>query len=399
MKILHIATGHIGVGAVKGAYELHRSILSSGIDSLILMLGKEGEDGVIQCDWYEQEKIKEVTIIKQHLQRKKGFISTGMQARIPDSFLPTVDWADIIHIHFIGLGFGSIAEIIRLSKPKLITLRDMWFFTGVCNYSDGCLKYLDKCTTCHQLGSSESPDISTLAYNYKKHLLSTPMHDLYFSAISRWIKNTAYNSDILKSQKIKLIHNGVNIQTFKPGKKKKNNILFIAANIDNLRKGFDLFIEVIRELSTRKISITVVGRNSTKVAKKLPEHLHIQTIEFMDNDKQLKELYSQANLLAFTSREEVFGKTITEAMACGTPTVSFDIGGPSEIIKHKETGYLVQPYNIYDFAEGIKWVLDQDINTLKRKCRARAINKFSQVRITQKYISLYQSMMEHTQQQ
>lgn len=394
INVLHVAAGEIGVGAVKAAYELHRSLLTSGINSRILMLGKESKEGVLQCDWYHKEKEKEVEIIKRHPDRKAGFICTGTKAIIPNSFGPYLAWADIIHIHFIGLGFSNLSDLAELPKPKLITLRDMWFFTGVCNYSDNCKKFENECGACHLLGSDKKSDWSTFSHQLKKKLLSTPDYHFHFSAISKWIRDTAKASSVLSNNEIKLINNGVDTDLFNIAPKRSNNILFIAANIENTRKGFDLFVEAIKKVSLPNLSLTIVGRNSRAALTCFPANIEVGTYDFLDDDRALSKIYAHARVVAFASREEVFGKTITEAMACGTPTVAFDVGGPSEIIVHQETGVLVTPYNTDEYAKGIEWVLNQDEHEIASKCRSRALQVFDQRKITKHYQEAYSKILK-----
>lgn len=396
IKVLHIAAGGIGIGAVKGAYELHQSLLGCGVNSRILMLGKDGEEGVLQCDWYEKEKSKEVRIIESHRNRKQGFICTGTQANLHADCLPSIEWADVIHIHFIGLGFSNIRDIVGIKKPKLITLRDMWFFTGLCNYSESCKKYLEECSACHLLGSTEKVDWSTYSHRMKMEFLSPHDDNIYFSAISKWILDTAKASSILKEKEISLINNGVNTSIFKRAPKKKNNILFVSANINNSRKGFDLFLEAIQKLEIANISITVVGKNSTDAIANFSKDIKTEAFEFIDDDKNLSAIYARAQVLAFASREEVFGKTITEAMSCGTPTVAFDIGGPSEIIVNNKVGVLVEPYDTYAFAKGLEWVLKQDPDVLAFQCRQRALAVFNQEKIVEKYMDRYSNILKES---
>src|SRR5690606_35566447 len=81
-------------------------------------------------------------------------------------------------------------------------------------------------------------------------------------------------------------------------------------------------------------------------------HLH--------DDVTLRALYSAGDLLVIPSLQENFSNAIMESLSCGMPVVGFDIGGNSDLIDHKKNGYLAQPYNTSDLAEGIDWVLQHN---------------------------------------
>ena len=76
----------------------------------------------------------------------------------------------------------------------------------------------------------------------------------------------------------------------------------------------------------------------------------------------------------------------------GTPVTAFAQGGCIDIIDHKQTGYLAQPYDTRDFNEGIIWCLDNS-----EKCSQAAIDKvnanFSMRVVAQKYEDIYNEQL------
>ncbi|MEG3066598.1 glycosyltransferase [Acetomicrobium sp.] len=69
---------------------------------------------------------------------------------------------------------------------------------------------------------------------------------------------------------------------------------------------------------------------------------------FLQDLISLRLLYSAADIFVAPSLMEAFGKTIAEAMACGTPVVAFDANGPKDIIDHEINGYLAKPFEPED---------------------------------------------------
>ncbi|HYQ56399.1 MAG TPA: glycosyltransferase, partial [Draconibacterium sp.] len=105
-------------------------------------------------------------------------------------------------------------------------------------------------------------------------------------------------------------------------------------------------------------------------------------------------LYSAADVFVAPSIMEPFGKTLGEAMACETPVVCFDATGPKDIVDHKENGYKAKAFNPEELGEGIKWVAQNNKgNHLGKAGREKVVREFSSEVVAQKYIHLYDSVL------
>ena len=112
------------------------------------------------------------------------------------------------------------------------------------------------------------------------------------------------------------------------------------------------------------------------------------------DDVSLRLLYSAVDILVVPSRKEAFGQTASEAQACGTPVAAFKIGGLSDIVKHKHTGYLAKPFDTEDLAEGIEWILsDRTSGRLGHTARERSLQKFSYEIVSAQYQTVYQNLL------
>ena len=87
---------------------------------------------------------------------------------------------------------------------------------------------------------------------------------------------------------------------------------------------------------------------------------------------------------------DAFGKTLAEAMACGTPVVCFDATGPKDIVDHQVNGYRAKPFDPADIACGIEWVCQHKNPTdLAYAAREKVISSFDFKVIAKQYIDLY----------
>ena len=123
--------------------------------------------------------------------------------------------------------------------------------------------------------------------------------------------------------------------------------------------------------------------------------IETRNVGYIDDDQRLSLLYSAADVAAVPSIEEAFGKTLIEAMACGTPVVAFDSGGPRDIITHQHDGYLAEPYSADDLAAGIAWCLDQAKSgpDLGLRARAKVEAKFDIDVVAASYERLYRRIL------
>ena len=127
---------------------------------------------------------------------------------------------------------------------------------------------------------------------------------------------------------------------------------------------------------------------------KVPDFIKINSncivLGSVDNEKIKSNLYNFVDLVVLPSRIDNLPNVGLEAHSCGKPIVAFHVGGIPEIISHKKTGYLAEPYSLIDFMKGIKFA-----NKYKRKLSINSINKnrlWDPIRISKKYVSLFNSI-------
>jgi glycosyltransferase involved in cell wall biosynthesis len=277
-------------------------------------------------------------------------------------------------------------------KTKLIwTFHDCWTFTGYCTYFDivKCNKWEKKCEKCVQKSSySWFFDRSKKLFEKKKVLFEGL--DLTIVTPSKWLANMVGQS-FLRDYPVNILYNGINLDVFKPFesdfRKKRNlenkNILLGVAFDWGKRKGLDVFIELAKRLSD-DYKIILVGTDD-KVDKLLPDN--IISIHRTQNQHELAEIYSAADVFVNPTREENYPTVNMEALACGTPVLTFRTGGSPEMLD--ETCGSVVDCDDIDALE--KEIIR--ICTEKPYSKEACINKakeFDQNERFKEYLNLYQ---------
>jgi glycosyltransferase involved in cell wall biosynthesis len=409
MNVLHLVAGRLDRGAARGAYWLHRALVEIGVDSTILTNSRDdlGDDTVISANRsvfsrasfglrYKASRLP----IEAYRHRQAVAFSTGLDG-IDMTRHPAYGAADLVHLHWIN-SLVSVRSLGKVAKPVVWTLRDMWPFTGGCHHAMDCERYTDECGRCPQLDSHRERDLSRFVLRHKQ--ASVPAN-LRVVGISRWISERASRSALFRQCDISTISNNVDTELFHPidrqtarqalGLDDERKLVLIGAlDISSIYKGFDLFLQALDELRGENVRIVTFGRSGSAV----PESLGFPVTELglLADAVSLRLAYSAADVFVAPSRAEAFGKTLAEAMACGTPVVCFDATGPKDIVEHEQDGYKAAPFEPADLARGIRWVLGQDNEgyvRLCRKARERAVRLFDSRVIARQYETIYREML------
>jgi glycosyltransferase involved in cell wall biosynthesis len=409
MKILHVVAGGLGGGAARGAYWLHTALREEGIDSRVLCNARDiqGYDFVDSIANSGLDRVKVAVSwrigrapIRLYRDREDVDFNTGFDG-IDISRHPAYENADLVHLHWVN-GLVGVRTLRKIKKPVLWTLRDMWPMTGGCHQSLGCERYREACGKCPQLRSNHERDLTRWVVRRKERALPSHMRVV---GMSHWMSECARRSTLFGKFPVATIANCVDTQAFTPLEKSRakqalglgedHKVLLVGAqNVANAYKGFDLFLEALDKLDRRDVRVLLFGKRTAGIPKTLG--IPSNNLGFLTDSDSLQVAYSAADVFVAPSRADAFGKTLVEAMLCGTPVVCFSATGPKDIVDHHETGYLAEPFSPQDLADGIQWVLDQRPEayaTMSRRAQQRAKQRFDSRVIAKQYIELYREIM------
>lgn len=303
---------------------------------------------------------------------------------------------DIIHLHNLHGWYINLPMLFNYIKKNNIrtiwTLHDCWAFTGHCPYFDlaCCEKWKNGCYKCpqHKQYPATQIDRSKGMYKRKKKWF-TGVPDMTIVTPSAWLAELVKQS-YLKEYPVRVINNGIDLSVFKPTEneiKKRydcedKKLLLGVAYEWGKRKGLDVFIELAKRLNNYKILL--VGTDD-QIDKLLPAN--IISIHRTQNQKELAEIYTAADVFVNPTREEVLGLVNIEALACGTPVVTFKSGGSPECID-ETCGFIVERNNIEDLVLKIIEIAKEQKFSINA-CINRA-TLFSSDQKFAEYVSLYE---------
>ena len=258
---------------------------------------------------------------------------------------------DIIHLHDVVGWYLNIDLLFKYLRKKNIpvvwTFHDCWAFTGRCIYFDGvaCDRWKTGCGKCPQKhympGTRTKWDFSAWNWRHKKKVF-TALERLTIVTPSRWLKGLTEQS-FLVSKEVRVINNGIDLSVFSPTKNKfyqelktsRKEIVLGLTAVWSERKGLTDIVRLAEELPN-DYQLVVVG---TVFGLQLPENvIHIERTQ---NQAELAELYTAADVYVNPTYEDNFPTVNLEALACGTPIVTYRTGGSPESVTDK-TGVVVE---------------------------------------------------------
>lgn len=413
MKILHISTNDNIGGAARAAYRIHQALIANGVDSSMRVINKSTTDKSIS-NWNNKTffKVIEHEINRRWLMKvKKKWKHENKEMHSYGKYgIHIVDEinnsdADIVHLHWIS-EMLSIKDIGRINKPLVWTMHDMWAFCGAEHYTldDENARFIVGYLKNNRPKAESGIDLNRITWLAKRKYWKNNF--FHIVSTSKWLFNCASNSKLFSASKHFLIPYPLETKKFwKPihknvarealGLPQDKYLILMGADggTTNPRKGADLMFESISnigKIANFETELIIFGQSDPINPSKWSQKVH--WLGNVNDDRILALAYSAADVMIVPSRQEAFGQTATESLACGTPVVAFDIGGLSDIVLHKENGWLAKPFDIQDMAEGIKWIIEDPKRhgKLSENARASVLERYDPEKLALQYNLVYE---------
>jgi len=410
MKVIHLSYSDIAGGAARAAYRIHQSLRFSDIDSRMRVV--EASSGNCTVDAPSTTREKQMFALRRKVGSQwRRVMKTDNPIEHSPACLPS-RWSrwltrsnvDLVHLHWINYEMMSIADIGRLTQPTVWTLHDMWGFCGAEHYADD-FRWRDGYLRGNRPAHESGFDLNRWTWRRKKKYWRRPFP---LVAASRWMGQCVHQSALMREWPVTVIPYPIDTQVWQPVDRRVARqllnlpldarlVLFGAIGGEqDPRKGFDLLREALLRLRGRveRLELAVFGQSTPMKPLDLGFPLHYTG--HLHDDVSLRLLYSAADAVVVPSRLEAFGQTASEAHACGTPVVAFAIGGLTDIVEHRRTGYLADAFDVEELAAGIEWVLENDEQhqRLRSAARERACALWSPEVVAKQYLQVYDAAVE-----
>ncbi len=341
---------------------------------------------------YMTEKEVKFQALKSRIFGNFGFNSRAATKRLI-AHLSKIN-PDIIHLHNLhshNCNLELLFDYFRKTKVKVYwSFHDCWAMTGYCTHFDmiGCDKWKSGCYNCvSKKEYSWFFDKSSQLFNRKKNIFEGV--DITIITPTQWLTDIVKQSFLGKVD-YKILNYGLDTELFKPidsdFREKMNlndkKIVLGVAFGWGAKKGLDCFIELAKRLP-ENYQIVLVGTNE-EVDKLLPNN--VISIHKTQNQTQLAEIYTAADVFVNCTREETFGLVNIEALACGTPVITFKTGGSPESVD--ETCGISVPKNDIDILQREIIRVCENKPYSSQACRGRALTFEKNARY-QEYLKMY----------
>ena len=400
MRILHINTTDYG-GTALCCLRIHHSLIELGIESKVVVLEKT-TDNLDIIRYGNKLKIRfyafvskiastflelfglwvtDRSLLKKSLIGREGTYTFPIST-IDLSKCKWVEWADIIHLHWVNQFLDYPSFFRKVDKPIIWTLHDETLFCGIAHYRKDIIKDcpLEK------------------KYLELKNKVIGPLRNVNIVFLSDYMRDQFKDYPIVKNKRQYVINNAVNGTDFVIYDKKKmrckykipqDNIVFVflAYDIFDERKGLKVLIEALQNNpESDRMLVLAIGGNER--GNSVPDF--VREMGFVNSPDILSEIMSCGDCFAMPSYQEAFAQSPMEAMACGLPVLAFPCSGTKELI-YEHNGVICSDFTLNAFENGIKMILSHQYN--RNEIRETVISRFSPNIIAKKYINLYSDIL------
>jgi glycosyltransferase involved in cell wall biosynthesis len=409
VKVLHLNHSDINGGAARAAYRIHQALREAGVDSTMWV------NSASSGDWTVEGPASKLGKAVAHARPQvASWLTMTLRTENPIIHSPAIlhsNWvkrinrsdADVVHLHWIAGEMLSIADIGRIEKPVVWTLHDMWAFCGAEHYTED-FRWREGYRRDNRPAYESRLDLNRWTWERKHKHWQRPINIV---TPSRWLGDCVRESALMRGWPVSVIPNCLDTERWRPlDQSLARELLGLPRDVPLLlfgamgggvdpRKGFDMLATALQSLRCNNpgLELVVCGQMAPRSPPDLGLPVHYTG--YLHDDSSLRSLYSAADALVLPSRQDNLPNTAVEAQACGTPVLSFNIGGFPDVVDHRETGYLARPFDSNDLAEGIAWVLaNVEKNGLRGKARARAVERFSYDAVRAQYLNVYEHLLE-----
>lgn len=421
MKILIINYTDAGGGAANAAYRFAEVLHRNGIEVTLGVVQKKSEASFV----VEIPKKNLVYVSKRILNilnkliriffpfmRYLFFRTTNNILHSTNSYsLIDVNWinnfdCDVVNIHWIGNNMLSIKDIAKIKKPIVWTMHDSWPCCGAehhPNIAENDTRWKEGYYRYNKPATTKGIDLCRKVWKQKKKYLGNM--NITFIAPSNWEHDVLKSSALFGQCKCEVIPNIIDNTIFYPKDSMTARKLYnipcdkkvigfgAAYDIDNPKsmKGSYYLVEALQKLKNQdNFFLVIFGPASSVFTSKIS--IPFFASGYIANPNILATIYSLCDVVINPSLIENLPTTCLESLFCGIPVVAFDVGGTSDIVVHKETGWLATPYKSEELARGIEWCVENE-SVLSKNCLKKGARDFDEKETVNKMVKIFENIL------
>lgn len=344
---------------------------------------------------------RKIHALRSRLSGLQGYFSNGATQKLIRYI--NKQKPDIVHLHNVHGNFLNLNKLLAYLGENniavVVTLHDCWFYTGRCTHYtvNCCYQWREGCQKCPNNRNTPTTwffDRCRRMWEDKRKYFGT-IKNLAVIGVSDWITNQAECSFLNENGHVKRIYNWIDFDVFQATEAQDIReslnigeefvILSVAATWCNA-KGLKGMIKLAQKLSD--CIFLLVGDMDSRII--LPPN--IKLIPRINNPYSLAKIYSTADVYVSLSKEESFGKTVAEALACGTPAVTCSSTALTELVGY-QCGYTVYGRSLKKFYNRILEVKNKGKAYYSEYCIRYTRKHFSKESCIQEYIKVYEKLM------
>jgi glycosyltransferase involved in cell wall biosynthesis len=332
------------------------------------------------------------------------FHSENKKTLLDIDFINDSDY-DLIHFHWINYNMISIEDIAKIKKPVVWTLHDSWVFCGAehhPNILENDNRFITGYYRDNKPITTRGQDICRKTWERK--IKSWKNCNFTFISPSNYEKRLLEESALFHNAVCEVMPNIVPDTIFRPLDKAMLRTIFnipkhskvigfgsaYTINEKSL-KGEHLLIDMLQMIEkTDDFHCVIMGNTDRSFIEKIA--ISVFTTGFISNPYILAAFYNVCDVFVCPSIIENLPNVCLESLFCGVPVVTFRTGGIPDIVEHKTTGYLAEPFDAEDLYRGIQYCLD-NFSELSRASLQKSKNDFNAETIINKHIELYEKVL------
>ncbi|MCE7873443.1 glycosyltransferase [bacterium CPR1] len=439
MKLLQVSTRDRLGGAEGSALNLHQAYIKRGIDSWLAVGRKHLPDPrILEIDrvgpgtsaytrfLWRAARASKIRLVQRALEVAafpQAWFDTlrGLEdfhyPGTRDTLRRLGHEPDLLHCHNLHGGYFDLRVLPEWSKrfPILLDLRDMWLLTGHCAHSFQCDRFAIGCGSCPDLTIPPAVRRDATAENWQRKRALFAASRLYVTSSSEWMAGLVRKS-MLNPRMTRVIPNGIDLTIFRPrSRESARQKLGIAQNShviafsargarSNPFKDFQTLDATVQALGSiggaEELVFLCLG--DTGHGERIGRVL-IRFIPFTNSPDEVSLHVNAADLYLHAARAETFGKSITEALACGVPVIATSVGGIPEQVKDlsasgpsEATGILVGLADVEGFiAASTRLLNDHQLRRrLGENAHRDATQRFGLDRQVRDFLEYYETIIE-----